>query len=317
MKRLLLLLLIGLISVTGAFASGQGEDDGTLRVAATFGDLGNPFFYTMGQGVEDAATEIDPNAQVTVVSSGYDLNTQVDQMENFIANNVDIIVLNAADTAGIAPAVRRAKEAGVIIVAADVDADGGVDATVTSNNYQAGVQAGQYIVDRLGGEGDIVVINGPPVSAVIDRVNGAMSVFEENPGINILSDNQNAGGNREGGLRVMTDLLTAYDTIEAVFAINDPTGIGADLAIQQAQRQDDMFVVGVDGAPDAVVALNDSDSTFEASASQDPYTMAVRAVQIGFSVLEGNDPPEEKVLIPTQLITRDNVDAYEGWTQPE
>lgn len=288
-----------------------------LRVAATFGDLGNPFFYTMGQGVEDAAKEIDPNAEVTVVSSGYDLNTQVDQMENFVANNVDIIVLNAADTAGIAPAVRRAKEAGVIIVAADVDAEGGVDATVTSNNYQAGVQAGEYIVERLGGEGDIVIINGPPVSAVIDRVNGAMSVFEENPGINILSDNQNAGGNREGGLRVMTDLLTAYDTIEAVFAINDPTGIGADLAIQQAQREDEMFVVGVDGAPDAVVALNDSDSTFAASASQDPYTMAVRAVQIGHSILEGNEAPEEKVLIPTQLITRDNVDAYEGWTQPE
>lgn len=317
MKRLLLFLLIGLIAATGAFAAGQGEDDDVLRVAATFGDLGNPFFYTMGQGVEDAAKEIDPNAEVTVVSSGYDLNTQVDQMENFVANNVDIIVLNAADTAGIAPAVRRAKEAGVIIVAADVDAEGGVDATVTSNNYQAGVQAGEYIVDRLGGSGDIVIINGPPVSAVIDRVNGAMSVFEENPGINILSDNQNAGGNREGGLRVMTDLLTAYDTIEAVFAINDPTGIGADLAIQQAQREDDMFVVGVDGAPDAVVALNDGDSTFAASASQDPYTMAVRAVQIGYSILEGNDPPEEKVLIPTQLITRDNVDAYEGWTQPE
>ncbi len=317
MKRMLLLLLIGLISVAGAFAAGQEEEDGVLRVAATFGDLGNPFFYTMGQGVEDAAKEIDPNAEVTVVSSGYDLNTQVDQMENFVANNVDIIVLNAADTAGIAPAVRRAKEAGVIIVAADVDADGGVDATVTSNNYQAGVQAGQYIVDQLDGEGDIVIINGPPVSAVIDRVDGAMSVFEENPDINILSDNQNAGGNREGGLRVMTDLLTAYDTIEAVFAINDPTGIGADLAIQQANREDEMFVVGVDGAPDAVVALNDSDSTFEASASQDPYTMAVRAVQIGHGILEGDDPPEEKVLIPTQLITRDNVDDYEGWTQPE
>jgi ribose transport system substrate-binding protein len=317
MKRLLLLSLIGLFALSGLFAAGQGEDDDVLRVAATFGDLGNPFFYTMGQGVEDAAKEIDPNAEVTVVSSGYDLNTQVDQMENFVANNVDIIVLNAADTAGIAPAVRRAKEAGVIIVAADVDAEGGVDATVTSNNYQAGVQAGEYIVDRLGGSGDIVIINGPPVSAVIDRVNGAMSIFEENPGINILSDNQNAGGNREGGLRVMTDLLTAYDTIEAVFAINDPTGIGADLAIQQAQREDEMFVVGVDGAPDAVVALNDSDSTFAASASQDPYTMAVRAVQIGYSILEGNDPPEEKVLIPTQLITRDNVDAYEGWTQPE
>lgn len=317
MKRLVLMLLVGLIALSGAFAAGQGEDDDVLRVAATFGDLGNPFFYTMGQGVEDAALEIDPNAEVTVVSSGYDLNTQTDQMDNFVANNVDIIVLNAADTAGIAPAVRRAKEAGVIVVAADVNADGGVDATVTSNNFQAGVQSGEYIVDRLGGSGNVIIINGPPVSAVIDRVDGAMSVFEQNDGINILSDNQNAGGNREGGLRVMTDLLTAFDQIDAVFAINDPTGIGADLAIKQAQREDEMFVVGVDGAPDAVVALNDQTSTFAASASQDPYTMAVRAVQIGYSILEGNEAPEDIVLIPTQLITRDNVDAYQGWTLPE
>jgi len=311
------LLLVSLMLLTGlVFAGGQGEGEEPLKVAATFGDIGNPFFYTMGQGVEDAAREIDPNAEVTVQSSGYDLNAQTSQMENFIANGVDIIVLNAADTAGIAPVVRRAKEAGIIVVAADVNADGGVDATVTSNNYQAGTQAGEYIVDQLNGEGNVVIINGPPVSAVIDRVNGALDVFAEYPGINILSDNQNAGGNREGGLRVMTDLLTAFDAIDAVFAINDPTGIGADLAIRQAQRSDEMFVVGVDGAPDAVVALNDDESTFVATPSQDPYTMAVRAVQVAYDVMQGNAPDEELILIPTTLITRDNVDDYEGWTTP-
>lgn len=311
------LLLISLMLLTGlVFAGGQGEGDEPLKVAATFGDIGNPFFYTMGQGVEDAAREIDPDAEVTVQSSGYDLNAQTSQMENFIANGVDIIVLNAADTAGIAPVVRRAKEAGIIVVAADVNADGGVDATVTSNNYQAGTQAGEYIVEQLNGEGNVVIINGPPVSAVIDRVNGAKDVFAEYPGITILSDNQNAGGNREGGLRVMTDLLTAFDEIDAVFAINDPTGIGADLAIRQAQRSDEMFVVGVDGAPDAVVALNDAESTFVATPSQDPYTMAVRAVQVAYDVMQGNPPADELILIPTTLITRDNVDDYEGWTTP-
>ena len=317
MKRLVL-VLVSLSLLTGAvFAAGQGEGDEPLQVAATFGDLGNPFFYTMGQGVEDAAREIDPDARVTVVSSGYDLNTQTGQMDTFISAGVDIIVLNAADTAGIAPAVRRAKEAGIIVVAADVNADGGVDATVTSNNYGAGTQAGEYIVERLGGEGDVVIINGPPVSAVIDRVQGAQDVFEQYPGINVLSDNQNAGGNREGGLRVMSDLLTAFDEIDAVFAINDPTGIGADLAVQQAQRSDEMFIVGVDGAPDAVVALNDGDSNFVATPSQDPYTMATRAVEVGYQMMQGNPPEEELILIPTSLITRDNVDDYEGWTQPE
>ncbi|MCG8481208.1 MAG: ABC transporter substrate-binding protein [Spirochaetales bacterium] len=317
MKRCISLFVSLLLFGAVLFAGGQGEDDDVLQVAATFGDLGNPFFFTMGQGVEDAARAIDPDARVTVVSSGYDLNTQTGQMDTFISAGVDIIVLNAADTAGIAPAVRRAKEAGIIVVAADVNADGGVDATVTSNNYQAGTQAGEYIVERLGGQGNVVIINGPPVSAVIDRVAGAQDVFAQHPGITVLSDNQNAGGNREGGLRVMTDLLTAFDRIDAVFAINDPTGIGADLAIQQAQRAGEMFIVGVDGAPDAVVALNQPGSDFVATPSQDPYEMARRAVEIGHEIMQGQEPADELILIPTALITRDNVDEYDGWTQPE
>ena len=312
--------IVGVFSVLVAatvFGGGPTEEQDSLQVAATFGDLGNPFFFTMGQGVQDAARAIDPDARVTVVSSGYDLNTQTGQIDTFISAGVDIIVLNAADTAGIAPAVRRAKEAGIVVIAADVNADGGVDATVTSNNYQAGTQAGEYIVERLGGQGNVVIINGPPVSAVIDRVRGAQDVFAQHLGINVLSDNQNAGGNREGGLRVMTDLLTAFDQIDAVFAINDPTGIGADLAIQQAGRAGEMFIVGVDGAPDAVVALNQAESDFVATPSQDPYEMARRAVEIGNRILGGETLPDELILIPTALITRDNVGEYAGWTQPE
>ena len=312
--------IVGVLSVLVAatvFGGGPTEEQDSLQVAATFGDLGNPFFFTMGQGVQDAARAIDPDARVTVVSSGYDLNTQTGQIDTFISAGVDIIVLNAADTAGIAPAVRRAKEAGIVVIAADVNADGGVDATVTSNNYQAGTQAGEYIVERLGGQGNVVIINGPPVSAVIDRVRGAQDVFAQHLGINVLSDNQNAGGNREGGLRVMTDLLTAFDQIDAVFAINDPTGIGADLAIQQAGRAGEMFIVGVDGAPDAVVALNQAESDFVATPSQDPYEMARRAVEIANRILGGETLPDELILIPTALITRDNVGEYAGWTQPE
>jgi len=156
----------------------------------------------------------------------------------------------------------------------------------------------------------------PPVSAVIDRVKGAKDVFAKYPGIKILSDGQNAGGNREGGLAVMTDLLTAFPKIDAVFAINDPTGIGCDLAIKQAKRQKDMFVVGVDGAPDAQVALADKSSTFSASSSQDPFTMAVRGVEIAYDVMKGKAPKNPLILIPVNLITRDNLAAYKGWTKP-
>lgn len=318
MKKLVLAALCALIAVGGAFAAGQaqGGKGKPLAVAATFGDLGNPFFYTMGKGVEDAAKKIDPNAKVTVVSSGYDLNTQVGQIDTFIAAGVDMIILNAADTKGIAPAVKKAKAAGIIVVAADVDAEGGVDATVTSNNFQAGQQSGEYIAKRLGGKGSVVIVNGPPVSAVIDRVNGCKEVLAKYPDIKILSENQNAGGNREGGLRVMTDLLTAFPKIDAVFAINDPTGIGCELAMKQAKREKEMFVVGVDGAPDAEVALKVADGSFAASASQDPYTMATKAVQTAWEIKGGTKPAQPKILIPTTLITRDNLASYKGWTKP-
>ena len=146
-----------------------------------------------------------------------------------ISSGVNLILLNAADSKGIAPAVKRAKGAGAVVIAVDVGAEGGVDATVTSNNRQAGQQAAQYIVDKLKGKGQIVIVNGPPVTAVQDRVAGAMDVFSKNPDIKILSQDQNAQGSRDGGLRVMTDLLTAYPKLDAVFAINDPPGIGATL----------------------------------------------------------------------------------------
>jgi len=319
MKRIILTLacLALAVSSTTAFAqAGKGKGGKPLAVGASFGDLGNPFFFTMGKGVEAAAKKIDPNAKVTVLSAGYDLNTQVGQMENFIASGVDMIILGAADTQGIGPVVKKAKAAGIIVVAEDVNADGGVDATITSNNYQAGEQGGKYIAEKLHGKGNVVIVNGPPVSAVIDRVKGAKDVFAKYPGIKILSDGQNAGGNREGGLRVMTDLLTAFPKIDAVFAINDPTGIGCDLAIKQAKRSKDMFVVGVDGAPDAQVALADKSSIFLASSSQDPFTMAYRGVEIAFDVMQGKAPKQNLVLIPVTLITRENLASYKGWTKP-
>jgi ribose transport system substrate-binding protein len=235
-------------------------------------------------------------------------------MDNFVASGANLILLNAADSKGIAPAVMRAKTAGVTVVAVDVGAEGGVDATVTSNNKQAGQLDGKFVADRLKGKGNIVIVNGPPVTAVTDRVAGFLEEIKKSPGIKILSQDQNAGGSRDGGLRVMTDLLTAFPKIDAVFAINDPTAIGCDLAAKQAQRKD-FFIVGVDGAPDVVPSLKDKDSLIAASAAQDPYTMAGKAVEIGNDVMNGKKPAQELTLIPVDLITKENVDQYKGWTK--
>jgi ribose transport system substrate-binding protein len=283
-------------------------------VAVTVGDLGNPFFVQIAHGAEAAAKKINPSVKFQSESSNYDVNNQTNQLDNFVANGANLILLNAADSKGIAPAVLRAKAAGVTVVAVDVGAEGGVDATVTSNNKQAGQLDGKLVVDRLKGKGQIVIVNGPPVTAVTDRVAGFLEEVKKSPDIKILSQDQNAGGSRDGGLRVMTDLLTAFPKIDAVFAINDPTAIGCDLAAKQAQRKD-FFIVGVDGAPDVVPSLKDKDSLIVASAAQDPYAMAGKAVEIGYDIINGKKPAQDLTLIPVDLITKDNVDQYKGWTK--
>jgi ribose transport system substrate-binding protein len=283
-------------------------------VAVTVGDLGNPFFVQIAHGAEAAAKKINPSVKFQSESSNYDVNNQTNQLDNFVANGANLILLNAADSKGIAPAVLRAKAAGVTVVAVDVGAEGGVDATVTSNNKQAGQLDGKFVADRLKGKGNVVIVNGPPVTAVTDRVAGFLEEIKKSPGIKIVSQDQNAGGSRDGGLRVMTDLLTAFPKIDAVFAINDPTAIGCDLAAKQAQRKD-FFIVGVDGAPDVVPSLKDKDSLILASAAQDPYTMAGKAVDIGYDVMNGKKPAQDLTLIPVDLITKDNVDQYKGWTK--
>jgi len=281
-------------------------------VGVTVGNLGNPFFVTLARGATEKAREISgKEVSVTVVSADYDLGKQVGQIDNFISAGVDMIILNAAHPEGIFPAVMRAKEAGIPVIGVDVAAEG-ADVVVMSDNVQAGEEACQFIADRLEGKGNVVIANGPPVSAVIDRVNGCKAVLEQHPDIKILSDTQNCQGSREGGLDAMTNLLTAYPDIDAVFTINDPCAVGADLAAKQAQRTD-LFITSVDGAPEAAQALKDEGSLILATAAQDPLQMATQGVETGYQIMQGNPPEEQTILIPVELITRDNVDEYEGW----
>lgn len=318
-------MLFGLIGMTLAACSPNsqqsratnpkpGHGNSELKsVSVTLGDLSNPFFVLMGRGAEQEAKRLGGDrVRTTIVSSGYDLNQQFNQIENFIAASTSMIIINAADSAGIAPAVEKAKQAGIPVIAVDTGAQGGVDATITSNNVQAGQVSCQYIADRLKGNGNIVIINGPPVNSVIERVSGCEHVLSKYPGIKILSKDQNAEGSRDGGLRVMSDLLTSFGKIDAVFAINDPCGVGAELAARQAKRSE-FFIVGVDGAPEAKEAIQDHSSLYVATAAQDPLGMTKKAVQVGNDLIHGKKPENPNILIPVKLITRDNVNEYQAW----
>jgi ribose transport system substrate-binding protein len=303
-------LLCGAALAAAMTAPAAAKDLNSIGISV--GLLGNPFFVATIKGIEDRAKEINPNVKITSVSADYDLNKQVSQIDSFIAAGVDIIMLNAVDAKAIAPAVEKAKNAGIVVAAFDVSAPG-ADVTVMTNNVKAGEIACQYIVDQLHGKGNVIIINGPQSSSIIDRVKGCKDVFAKNPDIKILSDDQDGKASREGGLDVTQSLLTRFDDVNAIFAINDPTAIGAELAARQLNRTD-FVITAVDGAPDIEQALKSGNSLIKASASQDPYVMAGQALKMGYDVLQGKKPEQDTVLLDPKLITADNVAEYKGWT---
>jgi ribose transport system substrate-binding protein len=248
--------------------------------------------------------------KVTATSADYDLNKQFTQIDNFMASGVDMILVNAADPKAILPAIKRAQASGIVVIAVDVAA-AGADATVQTNNPQAGQIACQYLADKLGGKGNVVIENGPQVSAVIDRVKGCKEVLAKYPGIKILSDDQDGKGSREGGLNVMQGYLTRFPDIQGVFTINDPQAVGSELAAKQLNRTG-IVITSVDGAPDVVPAIKGNTSV-QASASQDPGQIGRMAVQVGYGIMNGKKPENPMILLPSSLITRDNVADYKGW----
>ncbi|ETK16113.1 ABC transporter substrate-binding protein [Pseudomonas sp. FH1] len=277
----------------------------------SMGSLGNPYFVTLADGATARAKELNPNVKVTSVSADYDLSKQFSQIDNFISSKVDLILINAVDPSAMASAIKKARDAGIVVVAVDVDAKG-VNATVQTNNVEAGKLACQYLVDKLSGKGNVIIQNGPQVTAVTDRVKGCKAALAAAPDIKVLSDDQDGKGSREGGLNVMQGYLTRFPKIDGLFAINDPQAIGSDLAAKQLKRSG-IIITSVDGAPDIENALK-TETQIQASSSQDPWAMAQTAVNVGNDILNDKAPAEAVTLLTPKLITRDNVATYSGWS---
>ncbi|MEH7451164.1 ABC transporter substrate-binding protein [Gottfriedia acidiceleris] len=279
-----------------------------LKIGLTVPNLSNPFFVAMSKGAKEVASKY--NADVTTVSADQDLAKQTAQIEDFITKKVDLILLSPFDSAGIAGAVSEAKAAGIPVVALDGFAEGGIDSVVMSDNVQAGKLAAEYLVKQLNGKGNIVIIDGPPVSAVTDRIKGFKEVIKKYPDIKVVAK-QNGEGNREKALTVMEGTLTANKKIDAVFTINDEEAVGVQIAQEQASRQNEFFVVSVDGAPSAVDALKKGGS-FAGTSAQFPNQMVIDGVALALKIIDGKKV-DSKVLIPTKFITKDNVNSYSGW----
>jgi ribose transport system substrate-binding protein len=302
-----LLLASGLAALVVTQAAGKD----LKSIGITLGTLGNPFFVVVVKGAEAAAKKINPDVKVTAVGAEYDLGRQFAQIDSFIAAGVDLILINAVDPVAIGPAVAKARKAGIVVIAVG-DKAAGSDGYVAINNKQAGERTCQYMLDVMGGKGNVLIINGPQVSAVVARVEGCQEVIAKYPNVKVLSSDQDGKGSRDGGYAVGQTLLTRFPSVDGIFGINDPTAIGAALAAKQLGRKD-LVITGVDGSPDIEAALKDPATRIIASGSQDPFNMAADSVKIGAAIVAGHKPTETEESMDSVLVTSKNVADFKGW----
>ncbi|MET8325629.1 substrate-binding domain-containing protein [Streptomyces sp. NPDC005181] len=280
----------------------SGNSGTTTKVGMSLSTLNNPFFVQMKAGAQAEAK--DAGIDLTVTDAQNDASQQANQLQNFTGAGVQSIIVNPVDSDAVGPAVRAANKADIPVVAADRGVNKAETAAlVASDNVAGGRLAAKALAEKLGGKGDIVVLQGTAgTSASRERGKGFTEGLKAYPGIKVVAS-QPADFDRTKGLDVMTNLLQSHPRITGVFAENDEMALGAVKALgSKAGKSVD--VVGFDGTPDGLKAV--AAGTLYASVAQQPKELGKIAVQNAVEAARGKQV-DSMVKVPVKVVTEKNV----------
>lgn len=293
-----------------ATAETQQPQKKALKFGATYMTMNNPFFIALNDGIK-SIVEANGDSLVTL-DPALDQNKQISQIEDLIAQKVDAIFLNPVDWKGVKPALDAAKKAGIPIINVDAPVfdEDLVDCIVASDNYNAGVLVAQDVMSKLK-SANVVLLEHPTAKSAIDRTKSFEDTVKDKPEYKIVAK-QSSNGQLEQAMPVMENIIQAQKKIDVVMGLNDPTALGALAALQAANRDKDVLIYGVDGAPDAKKMVKEGKMT--GTAAQSPKGIGKTAAETIYKILNG-EKIEKKIFVPVTLITKENVDQFgvDGW----
>jgi ribose transport system substrate-binding protein len=278
------------------------------KIGFVYPTLNNPFFVDQQDGADAAGQEF--GATISHVSGDNDVNKQTKLVEDFIAQGVDAIVLQAVDTKGIVGAIKEANDAGIpVFTPGETPAGGDVVTSAVFNEVDTGKTAAKFLASKVNPGAKVVMLLGiQGTETAQNRQEGFETQLKEDcPDCEIVAK-QPADFDRSKGLTVMEAILQAQPQIDAVWAANDEMALGAIKAIQEAGRQDEMFVVGTDGIGDAITAIKDGD--LAATYALPAFRQGYMTVETAIKYLEGVQVCS-KITEQGSMITADNVQQAE------
>ncbi len=302
---LIFILMVFLSTSLGCSKSSTVESKRNYKFGATYMTLNNPFFVALNNGIKDV---VEANGDVLIaLDPALDAEKQVNQILDLISQDVDAIFLNPADWKGILPALQAAKEAGIPIINVDAPVYDTelVSSIVSSDNYNAGVLCAKDMISRLN-SAKIVILEQATAKSAIDRTQGFIDTIKGMEQYEIIAK-ESTEGQLEQAMPVMEEIIKAHSVINVVMALNDPTAMGALAALQVAEREKEVLIYGVDGAPEAKQMIKDGKIT--ASAAQSPITIGTVAAGVAYDILEGKEV-EKLIFVDIIFINFSNVSEY-------
>jgi ribose transport system substrate-binding protein len=240
---------------------------------------------------------------------------QIKDLETMMAQGEDAIVVLATESAPLTPTAEEIHKRGILLVNVDRGFLKPVaDVFIEGDNKAFGRKSAEYMVQKMGGKGKIVILEGIPCTVNTDRVQAAMEVFKRNPGIEIL-DQQSGMWSHEKSLNVMQTLLVKHKQIDAVWAQDDDMALGAEQAIKEAGRDKEMWILGGAGMKDIVKRVMDGDKMYPADITYPP-SMAAQAIQTAVSMLRDGKKDQimkftpRHMMIDVEIILPDNAKNF-------
>jgi ribose transport system substrate-binding protein len=296
MKKTLALLILALVLVVSGCSTGTGGDSDEIVIGASLLTQAHPFQVAIKDAIEAEAA--NQGATVNVSIADQDLNRQISAIEDFITQEVDAIIVVPVDSDGITGAIKKAQDAGIPVITADIKANGvEVSSHIATDNYSGGLIAAEAMAKYLDGEGNVGLITYPEVQSVRDRIDGFKDNAENHPGLNIVTELP--GRTREEAKTASEDMLTANPDLAGIFGFGDDMALAATSAIEE--RESDAVVIGFDGLEEAQNAVSE-DNPFKAVVVQFPDEMGTVAVQNAIKVINGESVDKEVPITPGLFV---------------
>jgi ABC-type sugar transport system substrate-binding protein len=246
---------------------------------------------------------------VSVEDGERNVQKQTSQMEAFISQKVNFLVLQATDAAGLTPVVRKAERAGIPVITLNQDVAGPHTGFVGMGHYSMGVQVAEGMAQQLNKKGNIVVIEGVQgTGANIQRMAGFKDTLKKYPDMKIVAD-QSAAFDRKKGHDVFQTILQGQPQIDAVFGVNDEMAIGAAQAAVEAGRRGNIKFWGADGELDFFKAIKSGlcDGVSAIAANAVPDTVMFLGAWLMTAGVKGGQYTG-RIELPPYIVTKENLD---------